>query len=108
MEVKSMKGISKVLSLVLIMGILCTCLSGCGSKVTAESLLNAPFGKEEVKNGELKFSMVLDMDSDMSEMMGEGSSLNTSIKLNSNIQTNNKISSVDGNIELGIFGMNIN
>ena len=107
MEVKSMKGISKVLSLVLIMGILCTCLSGCGSKVTAESLLNAPFGKEEVKNGELKFSMVLDMDSDMSEMMGEGSSLNTSIKLNSNIQTNNKISSVDGNIELGIFGMNI-
>ena len=48
-----MKKVSKILSLVLIMGILCTCLSGCGSKVTAESLLNAPFGKEEVKNGEL-------------------------------------------------------
>lgn len=95
--------ISVVLATVMLVG----GLTGCGAeKVTAESLVSNAFGTEEIISLDADVVLDLDMDADMSGLLGSDSdsTMNFAINLDCNVQSTKDVAHTKGKATVSFFG----
>lgn len=98
--------ISVALATVMIVG----GLTGCGvkkeEKVTAESLVSNAFGIEEITSLDADVILDVDLDADMSSLLGSDSdsTMNFAINLDCNVQSTKDVAHTKGNATVSLLG----
>ena len=88
-----------------VMAVSLLALAGCGSKkVTAESLVQGMVNQEKQTSSDL--NMIIDVDMDIP--IDEGSSMKFKVYSKSHIQSTEKASHMEGDVQMSFFGMDMN
>ena len=83
-------------------------LTGCGEKVTAESLINGISETMNAENNYIDADLTLDVDASAKfDLLGSDTSMNIGMELDSNIKADDSTSFLDGNVTINMFGMDI-